>query len=171
MIVVMLIAVLYAVFISRMSANAPKDQADEVTLKTLKNLLIQFPAERTREIICTDPCKQCRIYLDGTPVENSELPLFKEPPVVFVRDRYGQYRQKEFLPLYDPEVGTQEVCFRFEIFRNGSSSHYIVQSGETQFYIYKPYLMPVKEVATLEEAQAAFDSEPLLPTERRDYTF
>lgn len=171
MIVVMLIAVLYGVFISRMSTKGPEDLKDAVSLKTLKTFLLQFPAEKSRELVCPEPCKTCRVYIDGSEVQNLEIPLFKSEPFVYVRDRFGQYRQKTFLPIYDENEDATNLCFRFEVFQNKSSSHYIVQADDTHFYVFKPYMAPVSETDTLDAAQQAFDSEPLLPTEQRNYTY
>ena len=170
LIVVLLIAILYGVFISKMSSS-PKKEAEKITLKTLKKTLQQFPAQRARELICVEPCKQCNIYIDGAPVKDVDLPLFKTEPVVWVKDRYGQFQQKVFLPLDDPEHGAKDVCFRFKLFRNGSSSSYIVQTDDKHYYIFKPYLQPVTVTDTLAEAQKAFDTKSLLPTEQRNYNF
>jgi hypothetical protein len=171
MIVVVLIAVLYGVFISRMTQSPKKNRQESVTIETLKQLLEAFPASQKREIICLEPCTECRIYLDGKAVKGTSLSLFNAPPAVLVRDRYGQFVPKRFLPLDDPKNGIKDVCFRYRLFRNGSASSYIVQTESRAFYLFRPYLYPVKRVDSLEDAVAAFDTEKLLPTERRNYNF
>ncbi len=170
LIVVLLIAVLYGVFISKMSSS-PKKEAEKVTLETLKKTLDLFPAQRSRELICTDPCTHCRVYIDGSAVKGTEVALFKKEPTVWVKDRYGQFRQKTFLPLNDPEHGVKNVCFRYKLYRNGSGSSYIVQTDDKHYYVFKPYLHPVSVAETLTQAQEMFDTQSLLPTERRDYNF
>ncbi len=171
LIVVVLIATLYGVFINRMSQSSARESTDGITLKTLQKRLGEFPAGMKREIVCTRPCKACRIYLNGTPLKEGRFSLFDAPPTVFSRDRFGQLRPVTFMPLRDEEGVSREVCFRYELFRNGSGSSYVVQTDEKHYYIYKPYLFPVRVVASLSEAQKAFDTEALLPTERRNYNF
>lgn len=171
LIVVLLIAILYGVFINKLQLGSSKKRADEVSLVTLHKLLEQFPSERKREVICTEPCKECKVYLDDKPLDDVSFPLFLSEPTVWKADRFGQYQSVSFLPLNDPEHGVKDVCFRYRLFSNGSGSNYIVQTDERHFYAFKPYLYPVQTFSTLEAAKKAFDSEALLPTERRNYTF
>lgn len=171
LIVVLLIAILYGVFINKLQQNAPKEQREQVTLTTLKKLLSQFPVQHEREVICTEPCKECRIYLDGHPLEEGELTLFETPPTVWRPDPYGAYQPVTFSPLLDPRHEAKQVCFRFSLFRNGSSSSYIVQTGEKRYLVFRPYLFPVTEYASLDDARESVDSEALLPTEQRQYDF
>jgi prepilin-type N-terminal cleavage/methylation domain-containing protein len=171
LIVVLLIAILYGVFINKLQLGSSKKRADEVSLVTLHKLLEQFPSERKREVICTEPCKECKVYLDDKPLDDVSFPLFLSEPTVWKADRFGQYQSVSFLPLNDPEHGVKDVCFRYRLFPNGSGSSYIVQTDERHFYAFKPFLYPVQTFSTLEAAKKMFDSEALLPTERRNYTF
>lgn len=169
LIVVVLIAIIYGVFIQRLQSVGKAET--RITLQTLPELLDTFPEGLDREVICTEPCKECRIYIDGKPVKGDAFALFAETPPVWTKDRYGQMQQKTFLPLYDPDHGIKEVCFRYRRFRNGSGSHYIVQNGETRFVRFPAYLHPVRTFSTLEAAEGAEAHAALLPTEARRYTF
>ncbi len=171
MIVVVLIAVLYGVFINKMSTRSVKDKTQQTTLKTLGALLQNFPAAQRREVVCLEPCTECSVHLNGKALKETAFTLFKQPPTVLVRDRFGQFVSKSFLPYEDPKSGVKNVCFRYRLFRNGSQSSYIVQTDARTFYIFRPYMYPVEKVDSIETAQAAFDSEKLLPTERRNYDF
>lgn len=169
LIVVVLIAIIYGVFIQRLqSVGNPEAR---ITLQTLPQLLDTFPEGLRREVICTEPCKECRIYIDGEAVKGDAFALFAQSPVVWVKDRYGQMKEKNFLPLFDPDHGTKEVCFRYRRYRNGSGSSYIVQNGETSFVRFPAYLSAVETFSTLEAAEGAESHEALLPTEARRYTF
>lgn len=170
-IVVILIGILYGVFINKMQKNEKGKASESVTLETLRKTLARFPAQRDRELICTEPCEGCAVYIDGHAVKMDKIPLFKQPPKVWEKDRYGQYRQIQFLPLTDSKRETTEVCFRYKLFRNGSGSNYIVQTDETHFYVFKPYMYPVRVYDSLNKASQTFDDRALLPTERRDYTY
>lgn len=171
LIVVVLIAILYGVFISKLQQRTPKDAAQSLNLFTLQKTLGLFPAEQQRSLVCTEPCTSCSIYLGDKALEGTEIPLFNTPPVTWRQDRYGQYFKTEFTPVIDPEHGTTNVCFRYELFRNGSGSSYIVQTDDTHFYAFKPYLHPVRLYASINDAKTAMDSEALLPTELRNYDF
>ena len=170
LIVVVLIAILYGVFINKLQQRSPEQKTEKVTLQTLKETLSLFPAERAREIICTQPCKQCAVYLDGHKVKETDFPLFNTEPTVWKSNPFGQLREWEFLPLYDTNLSDEAVCFRYQLFRNGSGSNYIVQTDDTHFYVFKP-MRPVEIFSSLSDAQKAFDSTTLLPMEQRDYLF
>lgn len=171
LIVVLLIAVLYGVFIDKLQQNSTDRHKDAVTLKTLKSLLGTLPSERRREVICLKPCTECAIFLDGKPLEESKLKLFRSEPTVWHPDRYGQYQAVEFTPLIDPEHGVKRVCFRFSLFRNGSSSSYIVQTDPDHFLVFRAFAQSVTSFESMDDAQSALDSERFLPTEQRDYLF
>ncbi len=171
LIVVLLIAILYGVFINKLQLQTSGKSTDEVTLETIRTLLGQFPSERRREIICAEPCKSCAVFLDGEIVKSSKFPLFEKTPLVWKEDRYGEYKTIDFAPIIDPEHGTTNICFRYHLFRNNSASSYIVQTDERHFYVFKPYMAPVKIYTTLDAAKNALGSESLLPTEQRNYNF
>lgn len=171
LIVVVLIAILYGVFINRLQLQTTKVSTGQVTLANLHTLLEQFPAERRREIICAEPCKTCSVALDGKVVKSSDFSLFNKAPVVWKPDRYGEYKTMHFSSLIDPEHGTTDICFRYRLFRNDSASSYIVQADDTHFFVFKPYMDVVKTYATLDDAKNAFRDESLIPTEQRNYNF
>lgn len=171
LIVVLLIAVLYGVFINKMEQRTAGTAPKEVTLETLKSALALFPAEREREVICTEPCKECTVFIDGNPVKEATFPLFDTVPTVWKKDRYGQLQTVKFLPLSDPDSGVKDVCFRYQLFRNGSGSAFIVQTDEKHYYVFKPYMHPVRSVASVDAAADAFDDRTLLPTEQRHFNF
>ena len=171
LLVVLLIAILYGVFINRLQQRSPQDAAEKVTLQTLKETLSLFPAAQERELICTEPCRTCTVYLDGKAQKETAIPLFETAPTVWKTDRYGQWQAWEFTPLFDENQSSKPVCFRYRLARNGSGSSYIVQTDDKHFYVFKPYLEPVRLVASLPEAEKMLDISALLPMERRDYSF
>ena len=170
-IVVLLIGILYGVFINKMQKSSGGNIPESVTLETLKSTLALFPAVRKREVVCTEPCKECTVFIDGNPVKETTFSLFDTAPTVWKKDRYGQLKRVKFLPLYDPDSERKDVCFRYRLFRNGSGSSFIVQTDEKHYYVFKPYMQPVRSVASANAAADALDDRTLLPTERRNFNF
>lgn len=168
LIVIILIGLIYGLFVS--SLHNKEIKSDAISLLSMKKTLSQQTFKNKSEIICLEPCKECFIYNDNEKSEVKPFSLFKTPPKVYKKDYYGRLEQREFLPLFTKEDLQQDICFRFSLFNNGSSSHYIVEADE-KFYVFPAYMNDINETATLSDAEKLFDTTTLLPKESRDYDF
>ena len=167
LIVVLLIGILYGVFVHKLS-RPPVANTDKLTLKNIKTFLADLPYKRKAEIICLEPCKTCNVYIDGKKTKESEFSLFKTAPNVYFPDNFGQIRTISFLPIIDKNGAINNVCFKFSLFNNKSSSHFAVES-EDKYYLFDPYMKNVKVSKSFSDVTAFFDNSTLLPRDKRDY--
>ncbi len=167
LLVITLIAVLYGVFVHKLSRPSTS-KVGSLSLTTLKPFMLELPFKKKAELICMEPCQECHIYLDGKPATEEAIKLFKDTPKVYVPDRFGQMRTIDFLPMINTDQTLDNVCFKYEVFNNKSSSYYVVES-QKKYYLFDPYMNPVRVTESFSEATAFFDKSKLLPMEKRDY--
>ncbi len=168
LIVILIIGLIYALFVNNLHNH--KKETQHITLLTMKQALLSQPFKQKSEIICFEPCEECFIYNDGKQTDTAPFSLFKSEPKVYKKDRFSQLQPYTFLAFLDAEEKPQNVCFRFTVFNNKSSSHYLVEA-EKKFYIFHPYLKGVEVAATLSDAKKLLDLHEILPRENRDYDF
>ena len=169
LLVVVLISAMYGVFVHKLS-TAGKVENKQVTLTTLKPFLQEFPFQREAELLCLEPCKSCSLLIDGKPADGVAVPLFGSTPKVYEKDRFGQLRQKEFLPYRKTDGTLSNVCFAYSLYKNGSSSSYVVNYQE-RYYAFDAYFGSVVEASSLSELERVLDTTALLPTEKRSYNY
>lgn len=171
LLVIVLIAVLYGVFINKLTAKPKGGGAMPLSVETIGPFLQPFTAAGGEaSLVCEDECRTCRVYVDGEPIDGDAVELFDAMPTVYRRDAYGQFRAVEFLPVKNSDDVLQDVCFRYTRYRNGSGSSYIVGYHDV-FYLFDAYLRPVTKYPTLEAAETAYNKADLLPDDERLYTF
>ncbi|WP_345972369.1 type II secretion system protein [Sulfurimonas diazotrophicus] len=172
LLVVILIAILYGVFINKLTTGrAPTEGRETVSLETLRDYLSLFRTEQGEvSLVCPEPCAQCSVVVDGQPVEGADITLFKQEPTVYRKDRYGQFVPFTFVPVRRGETDVVNVCFAFRLRANDSSSSYIVESGE-RFYLFDAYGEPTRSFEALDDAAAAYNRTELIPDDKRVYDF
>jgi len=168
LIVIILIGLIYGLFVS--SLQNKETESDAITLLSMKKTLLNQPFKKKSEVICFEPCKECFIYNDNKKTDIKPFTLFKTAPKVYKKDQYGRLEQLRFLSFLDKEDLLQDVCFRFSVFNNRSSSHYLIEADE-KFYLFHPYLNDREVIPTLSDAQKLLEYKELLPRDSRDYDF
>ena len=167
LLVVVLIATIYGIFVHKLSRKSTIGDTP-LSLKTLKKELQKLSFKKKVELICIEPCEACYIFIDNHQLKGDPLKLFKMSPKVYKPDNFGQVQSIEFLPI---ELKTDElssVCFKYELYSNGSSSHYAVEY-DSKYYLFDSYMYDVKEADSLSDASSFFDVTKLLPTSQQDY--
>ncbi len=168
LIVILIIGLIYGLFVSNL--NNKKKETQHITLQTMKQTLLLQPFKEKSEIICFEPCQECFIYNDDKRTDIAPFSLFKSAPKVYKKDQFSQLQPHSFLAFLDSEEKLQNVCFRFSVFNNKSSSYYLVEA-QKQFYLFRPYLKEVAVTSTLSDAKKLLDMHEILPRENRDYDF
>ncbi|MRJ03244.1 MAG: hypothetical protein C6I05_07330 [Epsilonproteobacteria bacterium] len=166
LVVILIISIIYAIFVERLSTK--EETIKSQGLQGLPSLLTGYPKDRKVELVCTDNCRRCFIYLDGNRSEEIDSP-FTQEVAVYDYDIHGLLSQLHFTPIFDGSGAPQEVCLRYSLYPNRSRSSYILQHGE-RFYIYFPYLRPPATADSLQEAGELLDPSQWIPTESSEYT-
>jgi prepilin-type N-terminal cleavage/methylation domain-containing protein len=167
LIVVLLISVLYGIFVHKLT-RAPQAKTDQLTLMNLKSFLLKIPFKRKIEVLCLEPCKECNIYIDGKKAKSDSFSLFKSIPNIYSLDKFGQARTISFLPLIDKNGAMNNVCFKYSLLNNKSSSYYALED-DGKYYLFDPYMKDVKMTKSFSDVSLFFDDSKLLPSDRRDY--
>ncbi len=168
LIVILIIGLIYGLFVSNL--HDKKEETQNITLLNMKQTLLLQPFKKKSEIVCFEPCEECFIYNDGKKSDAAPFSLFKTAPKVYKKDQFAQLQPYTFLAFLDDEEKPQNVCFRFSVFNNKSSSHYLVET-QKKFYLFHPYLKEVEVASTLSDAKKLLDLHEILPRENRDYDF
>lgn len=124
MLVVFIIGLVYGVIINRVERAG--DDAEKLSLETLVDFMRKEHRNNHLAIVCTDNCEECVLYADDAPVK--EVPqLIDDSAVVYRFDFDLGYERIDFAPLFDDEGRQEEVCFRYEVFPDGSRSEWMVE--------------------------------------------
>ncbi len=167
LIVVLLISILYGIFVHKLS-KPPQEKTDQLNLVNLKSFLLDIPYKKKIEVICLEPCKECNIYIDNKKTKNDAFSLFKSHPNIYFPDTFGQVRTISFLPILDKKDAINNVCFKYSLFNNKSSSHYVVEDDGI-YYLFDPYMKKVQTSKSFSDVTSFFDNSKLLPSDRSDY--
>jgi len=151
MIVVVIMGVVYTLAITNFSRLS--DDSSRVNLKTLKAYLMSQKFERSAKLLCLDECSDCNVYLDSK--VTTKIEDFFDASVVLYRYEFNYgYTQKEMDVVFDKNDVEQDVCFSYEINKEGVGDQVLVEYKK-HFYDYSPYLQDVAVYSSLSDAQEA----------------
>ena len=137
--VVIIIGLVYSLVLGKISN---KKNIEVQSLKDLKNILIK---NNIKELIVYDKCKKTK--------PNSITPeIFNNIKVYTVRNE--NIEKIEFNPIKIKD-DIFDVCLKFEINDNKSSSSYIIKQNE-KYYVFHPYFQKTKVFDSEDEAISDF---------------
>jgi prepilin-type N-terminal cleavage/methylation domain-containing protein len=149
----LLLVVLIMGIVYGLAVNAIKrygERSFELSLETLPQYLQSFHQQNHVVLLCTDACRECRVMVDGSEVKKVD-PFIDGPLRAYRFDSALGTRELSFTPYYDEDEREFEVCLRFELFPNGSSSEMIIEQ-EGYVVDFPGYFGTPRRFATLEEA-------------------
>jgi prepilin-type N-terminal cleavage/methylation domain-containing protein len=166
LVVVVLITIIYGIIFSDILLRKNKIEKD--TLLGLKSFLKKtFPKEKKIVFIKFHDCKKAAVKIDGKYKEIDGSFIEKDIKVYKI-DTDGEKIAVEFPPVAMGEI-TENVCFRFEIFPNNSSSSYIVKNGEFYYYLHPLFEERNRKFKEFEKAKTFYLKKSLLPVEGKIY--
>jgi prepilin-type N-terminal cleavage/methylation domain-containing protein len=150
-IVVALIGIIYTVVLQNFNT---KKNVQILKIQNLKESLLPLYKKGNRiDLYIYDRCKKATLFINNE-VRESYKPKINirefEDLKTYKLDNMGELQELEFTPILLEEK-LQEVCFKFSIFKNGSSSSYIVKKDK-KYYIFYPYFQDVN--TSLDEDEA-----------------
>jgi len=154
LLVVVIIGVVYGLVIGSMKRI--NDKEAHLGFETLPSFLEEFHHQNRVAFVCTDNCKSCAVYVDGKEVKEVDAFMADERVLRFWRfDPDLGVQEIRFSPIFDEDDRESDVCFRYEIFKDGSRSEMIIET-ETESYDYRgPFHAVTRHtsVAALEESR------------------
>ena len=137
--VVILIGLVYSLVLEKISN---KKSVDMQNLKDLKQVLLK---NNINKLIVYDKCKK-------TLPEKINPKLFKNIEVYTVKDE--SLEKVEFNPIKIKD-DIYDVCLKFEINNNKSSSSFIIKQNQ-KYYVFHPYFQETKVFNSEDEAISNF---------------
>ncbi|MCJ7764735.1 MAG: prepilin-type N-terminal cleavage/methylation domain-containing protein [Thiovulaceae bacterium] len=157
LIVVVIIGVIYGLVINSMHKISNKEA--DLDFKSLPSFMRTLQHQNHVAFVCTDRCKACAVYVDGKKVKKAEPFMAKERVLRFWRfDANLGAQELRFAPIYDADDREFDVCFRYDIFEDGSSSEMIIET-QKESYDYRGLFHPVAAYASLASLQESRQEE------------
>jgi len=151
LLVVVIIGVVYGLVISSMKRINNKEE--NLNFQTLPAFLETMFQQNHVAFVCVDNCRKCALYIDGEKLRDVE-PFMKDERTL----RFWHYdtnlgtQELRFSSLFDEDEREFDVCFRYEIFEDGSSSEMIVETKKNS-YDYHGLLNRVDTYDSLQELE------------------
>ena len=153
LIVVVIIGVVYGLVISSMKKINNKEA--HLDFKTLPSFVQGFYKRNHVALVCSDNCRECILYVDNEPLKKVDAFMRDERHLRFWHyDANTGVQELRFTPLFDEDDREFDVCFRYEIFEDGSSTEMIIETKE-HTYDYHGLLSGVTSYPSLQDAQEA----------------
>ena len=153
LIVVVIIGTIYGLVISSMKKINNKEAT--LDFETLPVYLQSVQNLNKVSFICLDNCRSCALYEDDIFVKSIDSFMTKGLDLRFWHyDLNDGMREIVFTSLFDEDEREHDVCFRYEIFDDGSRSEMVI---ETKKYTYD-YRGPLHSVDRYSSLQAVEES-------------
>lgn len=149
MLVVLVIGLVYGFAVGSMERYTDK-RHELLTLRTLPKFLQGFHHNNHVSAICIDRCKECYLYVEGSAVK-SLGPFIDDSAEVYRFDTRIGTREVSWTPLYSEDGHEEEVCFRYDIFADGSASEMMVEYRD-EVIDFPSYFGKVARYESLEDA-------------------
>ena len=144
----MIVGLVYGLATNGMKRFA--ESTERLSLMTLPEFAGGYHKQNHVSVVCIDRCRECTLYVDNKVVKELE-PFVNEKAEYYVFDQRLLTRELTWLPLYREDGVEEEVCFRYDVYRNGSRSEMMIKSGKLVID-YPGYFGETKSYASLEEA-------------------
>ena len=154
MIIVVLIGSVYALVLTGFN----KKNIEISRLENIKTTLLPMWKKGVRiDIIVYNKCSQSAIFINNShqeDIESSLKPELFKDIIIHKIDSTNDTTKLKLAPIiFDKKL--YEVCFKFTLFPNGSSSSYIVEQNK-RFYVFYPYFQDPQIFTSLEDAIDAY---------------
>lgn len=148
LLVVVIIGVIYGLVINSMKRVSDKEAV--LGFENLPSFLETFHQRNRVALVCINSCKECALYADGEKVREIDSFMAGERVLRFWRFNADTgVEELRFTPVFDEDGREADVCFRYEIFEDGSRSEMIVET-EKQSYDYRGPFHPVERYSSLQ---------------------
>ena len=157
LIVVVIIGVVYGLVIGSMKKLNNKEK--HLDFKSLPKFVESFYQRNHVAFVCTDNCRECMLYVDGKPLKKVDAFMRDERQLRFWHyDANIGVQELRFTPLFDEDEREFDVCFRYEMFEDGSSSEMIIETKK-QSYLYRGPLSEVMSYPQLQDVEDALQKQ------------
>ena len=134
LLVVIIISLVYSLVLNKINN---KKRVNTTNLTNLKSSMLK---KNQKLLIVYDKCSKSNLDID--------LTLFKGIKVYSLK---GEVLEKKEFPPIKIKDEIYDVCFKYEIFPNKSSSSFIVKKDDT-YFVFHPYFQKIKKFDNEDDA-------------------
>ncbi len=157
LLVVVIIGVIYGLVINSMKHINDKEAS--LSFETLPSFLKTMYQQNSVAFVCIDNCKECALYVDNEKLREVDAFMQDERLLNFWRfDANLGTQELRFTPIFDEDDREFDVCFRYEIFQDGSSSEMIVET-QKRSYDYRGLSHKVERFSSLQALEESRQDE------------
>ncbi|MDR2790122.1 MAG: hypothetical protein LBB59_04030 [Campylobacteraceae bacterium] len=151
LLVLLLIVISYGLFAQNFSISSPENES--VKIDKLNLYLAKIGGGKNRiSLRCIDNCNECRVLVNGED-KNMTLDIFEKGSTVNAYYHYGRRVEKaEFDDYHVNEYKKEKVCFRMDIYPNGSSDKLVLEY-KNRAYLFENYLEEGRVFGSVADAQ------------------
>ncbi|MDR3178109.1 MAG: hypothetical protein LBT96_03900, partial [Campylobacteraceae bacterium] len=138
LLVLLLIVISYGLFAQNFSATSMEDES--VKLEKLNLYLAEVGGDGNLiSLRCIDDCSECRLLINNEDT-NSTLNIFEKDSNVNAYSFDGKRLEKvTFDDYYISEYKRERVCFRLDVYPNGSSDKLVLEYKK-KAYLFENYM-------------------------------
>lgn len=157
LLVVVIIGIIYGLVINSMQRI--NDKEANLGFVSLPAFLEGFHQQNHVSFTCIDSCKKCAVYVDEEKLKEVE-PFMKDERQLrfwYFNANVGM-QELRFTPIFNEDDREFDVCFSYEIFKDGSHSEMIVET-QKQSYDYRGPFRKVGRFSSLQELEESRQDE------------
>ncbi|MDR1555176.1 MAG: hypothetical protein LBS39_04020 [Campylobacteraceae bacterium] len=151
LLVLLLIVILYGLFAQNFSLKSIEEES--VKIERLNLYLAKIGGDKNLiSLRCIDNCNECRLLVNGKDT-NSTLNIFEQNSAINAYYYNGKRLDKvEFDDYYINEYKREKVCFRLDVYPNGSSDKLVLEY-KRKAYLFENYMQEGQVFESVANAQ------------------
>ncbi|MDR2342805.1 MAG: hypothetical protein LBD84_07200 [Campylobacteraceae bacterium] len=159
LLVLLLIVISYGLFAQNFSVKSLEEES--VKLEKLNLYLAKIGEEKSLvSLRCIDNCNECRVLINSEDT-NATLNVFEKNSDVNAYYYNGKSLEKAvFDDYYVNEYKKEKVCFRLDVYPNGSSDKLVLEYKK-KLYLFENYMEDGRTFDTVANAQDFLEKQQL----------
>jgi len=146
-VIVIISTMSFLVFSENMGGDVEKERLSPLTIRQTLRKVVNSGEEVT--LFCIDKCKRCYLLRERGDIQKFEAGInFGTDFEAYIVDS-----RDELISIEDfGRIEDRKVCFRYKLYRNGSSTKYILSNSEGVYFL-PSYFGKAQEVKDLDSAK------------------
>ncbi|MDR2081544.1 MAG: hypothetical protein LBP54_06635 [Campylobacteraceae bacterium] len=158
LLVLLLIVISYGLFAQNFSINSPENES--IKIDKLNLYLAKIGGEKSRvSLRCIDNCNECRVLINGKDM-NMTLDIFENGAVNAYYYDGKRLEKAEFDDYHVNEYKKEKVCFRMDVYPNGSSDKLVLEY-KNRVYLFENYAEEGRVFESVANAQDFLEKQQL----------
>ena len=148
MLVVVLIGIVYGSVINVFQRY--KDKAIDVSLISLEKYMQSFSHNNHVSLVCIKRCEECLLFVNEKFHQNV-TPFVDRDVETYRYDKESGVKKLELMSYFRPDGKEEEVCFRYDIYLDGSRTEMIVKN-KNEVFAFPSFFGSVRKYESLDQS-------------------